>query len=62
MEARCDNCSQARLASAMQTGQSLIEFALSLPFLLLLIVNTVNFGGYVFATITVASAARAGSQ
>lgn len=62
MEARRDSCSQARLASAMQTGQSLIEFALSLPFLLLLIVNTVNFGGYFFATITVASAARAGSQ
>ncbi len=43
-------------------GQSLVEFALVLPLLFLLIVNAVNFGGFFFAWITVANAARAGSQ
>lgn len=41
-------------------GQSLIEFALSLPIIFLLIVNLVNFGGFFYAWITVANAARAG--
>ena len=62
MEAKSGRCGPASWAWAMQSGQSLIEFALGLPLLLLLIVNTVNFGGYFFATITVASAARGGSQ
>lgn len=43
-------------------GQALIEFALVLPLLFLLVVNTVNFGGFLFAWITVANAARAGAQ
>jgi Flp pilus assembly protein TadG len=43
-------------------GQALIEFALSLPLLLLLIVNVVNFGGFFYAWITVANAARAGAD
>lgn len=43
-------------------GQSLIEFALSLPIIFLLIVNLVNFGGFFYAWITVANAARAGAN
>jgi len=43
-------------------GQALIEFALVLPLLFLLIINAVNFGGFIFAWITIANAARAGAQ
>jgi Flp pilus assembly protein TadG len=43
-------------------GQALIEFALSLPLLFLLILNVVNFGGFFYAWITVADAARAGAN
>jgi Flp pilus assembly protein TadG len=43
-------------------GQALIEFALILPLVFVLIVNAVNFGGFVFAWITVASAARTGAN
>jgi Flp pilus assembly protein TadG len=43
-------------------GQALIEMALILPLLLLLIVNVVNFGGLLYAWITVSNAARAGAQ
>jgi Flp pilus assembly protein TadG len=43
-------------------GQALIEFILVLPIIFLLIVNTVNFGGFFYAWITVANAARAGAN
>jgi Flp pilus assembly protein TadG len=43
-------------------GQALVEFALMVPFLFLLIVNAVNFGGFIYAWITVANAARTASQ
>ena len=43
-------------------GQSLIEFALILPLIFLLILNTVNFGGFLFAWITIANGARAGAD
>jgi Flp pilus assembly protein TadG len=43
-------------------GQALIEYALTLPLILLLIVNVVNFAGFFFAWITVANAARAGAD
>lgn len=43
-------------------GQALVEFALILPMVLLLIVNAVNFGAFLFAWITVANGARAGAQ
>ena len=43
-------------------GQSLIEFTLVVPLLFLLIVNAVNFGGFLFAWITIANAARSGAQ
>lgn len=44
------------------SGHALIEFALVLPILFVMIVNTVNFGGFIFAWITVAGAARAGAD
>ncbi|MEO8662165.1 MAG: TadE/TadG family type IV pilus assembly protein [Bryobacteraceae bacterium] len=44
------------------SGQSLVEFALILPMLFLLILNTVNFGGFIFAWITIAGGARTGAQ
>ncbi len=43
-------------------GQALIEYILVLPLIFLLIVNVVNFGGFFFAWITVANAARAGAD
>jgi Flp pilus assembly protein TadG len=45
-----------------QGGQALVEFALILPLVFLLAVNAVNFGGFFFAWITVAGAARSGVQ
>jgi hypothetical protein len=45
-----------------QQGQSLVEFALLFPLLILLTVNAVNFGGLFFAWITVANAARGATQ
>jgi Flp pilus assembly protein TadG len=45
-----------------RAGQALIEFALIMPLALLLAVNAVNFGGYIFAWITVAGAARDGAD
>jgi Flp pilus assembly protein TadG len=47
---------------AREQGQSLIEFSLIFPLLFLLIVNVVNFGSFMYAWITVASAAREGAQ
>ena len=44
------------------SGQSLIEFALILPLLVLLVVNVVNFGSFMYAWIEVSNAARAGAQ
>jgi hypothetical protein len=43
-------------------GQALVEFALVLPLLFLLILNLVNFSTFIYAMITVANAARTGSQ
>jgi Flp pilus assembly protein TadG len=43
-------------------GQALIEFALVLPLLFLLIVNVINFGGMLYAWISVSNAARLGVQ
>jgi len=45
-----------------EDGQSLIEFALIIPLVLLLTVNAVNFGGFIYAWIAVANAARDGAQ
>ena len=43
-------------------GQALVEFAVIVPLVFLLAVNAVNFGGFIFAWITVAGAARAGAD
>ena len=43
-------------------GQALIEFALILPLLFLLIVNVINFGGFLYAWVVVSNAARTGAQ
>lgn len=48
--------------SVTERGQALIEYAFMLPLLILFIVTTVNFGGLLYSWITVANAARAGSQ
>ncbi len=40
-------------------AQALIEYILLVPIVLLLVVNTVNVGGFMFAWITVANASRA---
>jgi Flp pilus assembly protein TadG len=45
-----------------KNGQSLIEFALTLPFMLALIINVVNFGAFFYAWISVANAARSGAD
>ena len=43
-------------------GQALIEMAFTIPLLLLVIANVVNYGGMFYAAITVANAARNASQ
>src|SRR3954471_20197737 len=50
------------MATRRRSGQALIEFALVLPLLFLLIVNVVNFGGMLYAWISVSNAARLGAQ
>jgi len=45
-----------------EQGQSLVEFALMVPLLLILIVCALNFGGFIYSWITVADAARAAVQ
>ena len=57
LEPRSDGPSAPKRA-----GQSLIEFAVAFPLLFLLIVNVANFGGLLYAWITVSSAARTGAQ
>jgi Flp pilus assembly protein TadG len=44
-----------------QKGQSLIEFALLLPFLLLMSVGVIELGRYAYISILVGNAARAGA-
>ena len=43
-------------------GQALVEFSLIIPLVFVLAVNAVNIGGFLFAWITVANAARAGAD
>jgi Flp pilus assembly protein TadG len=49
-------------ALSKKEGQALVEFSLIIPLVFLLAVNAVNFGGFIFAWITVANAARDGAQ
>ena len=48
--------------TSRRKGQALVEFALLVPLVFLLAVNALNFGGFLFAWITVANAARAGAE
>ena len=50
-----------RTRTSSCSGQSLLEFAILLPLLFLLVVNVVNFGGLLYACITVSNAARSGA-
>ena len=43
-------------------GQALIEYILVLPLVFLLVVNVINFGGFFYAFVAVANAARAGAD
>jgi Flp pilus assembly protein TadG len=45
-----------------ERGQSLVEFALALPVLLLLLLGLVDFGRAFYYTSTIANAARAGAE
>jgi len=45
-----------------EQGQALIEFAVVVPLLILLIVNVVNFGAFLYAGIVVSNAARTGAD
>jgi Flp pilus assembly protein TadG len=49
-------------AETSARGQSLVEFALMIPLLFILIVLIVDFGGFLYAWITVANAARSGVE
>jgi Flp pilus assembly protein TadG len=48
--------------ASRKEGQALVEFAVIVPLVFLLAVNAVNFGGFIFAWITVAGAARSGAD
>jgi Flp pilus assembly protein TadG len=48
--------------SASERGQSLVEYAFMVPFLVLLIINIVNFGAFFYDWIEVANAVRTGAQ
>jgi Flp pilus assembly protein TadG len=54
--------SSKRDLPASQAGQSLIETALILPFLLWLAFDAINFGYFFYAAVNVASAPRAGAE
>jgi Flp pilus assembly protein TadG len=62
MQKLAQGAAQAKCAAGGEHGQSLLEFAMILPILVLLIVNVVNFGAFFYAWVTVANAARAGAQ
>jgi Flp pilus assembly protein TadG len=52
---------RGRRARGSESGQSLVEVALMLPFLLLLALGVIEIGRYAYASILVANAARAGA-
>ena len=51
-----------RLLHKAHGGQTLVEFAMIVPLLLLLVVLTVNFGGLINAWVTVQNATRAAAD
>jgi Flp pilus assembly protein TadG len=53
---------RGRIGKGGPAGQALLEFALVVPLLFLLVINVVNFGGLLYAWITVVHASRNGVQ
>src|SRR6266566_3503548 len=51
-----------RKGARSQRGMAMVEAVLLLPLLLLLLLNVVNFGIYIYASITVANAARTAAE
>src|SRR5260370_21949428 len=49
-----------RLRHSSQSGQSLVEFAIMLPLLLLLLLGVIEIGRYAYISILIGNAARAG--
>lgn len=45
-----------------ESGQSIIEFAVAVPFMLLLLAGTIDFGRYMYDGILIENAAKAGAQ
>ena len=52
----------SRSVGTHQDGQSLVEFALLLPLLMMLAFGTVDFGRAMYAYVSVSSAAQAGAE
>lgn len=57
-----DVLSPTRCSGGKPSGQSLIEVALMLPFLLLLMIGVIELGRYAYIGILVGNAARAGAE
>ena len=62
IRSRNDVLSPARGRGGKPSGQSLIEVALMLPFLLLLMIGVIELGRYAYIGILVGNAARAGAE
>jgi Flp pilus assembly protein TadG len=56
---RCQHPRSAK--GTFQSGQSLVEFAIVLPLLLLLLIGVIELGRYAYLAILVGNAARAGA-
>lgn len=52
----------ARTLISQESGQSLIEAAILLPFLLALVLNAINFGHFFFVAINLASRVRTAGE
>src|ERR1700688_1288841 len=59
--ANCHLLQRGRRVRGSESGQSLVEVALMLPFLLLLVLGVIEIGRYAYVSILVANAARAGA-
>jgi Flp pilus assembly protein TadG len=61
LEAPCGANRPLRFNRRMESGQALVELALMLPFLVLLLLGSVEMGRYAYLAILVGNAARAGT-
>jgi Flp pilus assembly protein TadG len=53
---------RSRRASRSEAGSALVEFAIVLPFILLLLLGAIEIGRFAYFSIVVANASRAGAQ